>query len=98
MHPEYHFRLFIAGQTHTARRAMDHLHDYVRLLEARGIPVSMEVVDILEDLQVAETERILVTPVLIRKRPEPELRVVGDLSVKARVFCAMELPGEAPGD
>ncbi|MCG5499369.1 circadian clock KaiB family protein [Ectothiorhodospira lacustris] len=92
MNPDYHFRLFIAGHTHTARRATEHLRSYAQLLEDQGIKVCIEVVDILDDLQVAEDERILVTPVLVRKTPQPELRVVGDLSLKDRLFSALELP------
>jgi circadian clock protein KaiB len=56
---------------------------------------SIEVVDILKDPQRAESEKILATPMLVRKKPPPVRRILGDLSDTERVLRGLDLPRQA---
>jgi circadian clock protein KaiB len=48
-------------------------------------------VDVLEDPQRAEDEKILATPTLIKQLPPPLRRVIGDLSDKDKVLLGLEV-------
>ena len=84
-------RLYIAGLTATAERAIDNLGRLVSKLEENGHRVDVEVIDILERPQLAEDERILATPVVIKKLPHPLRRIVGDLSQLDKVLIGLDL-------
>lgn len=51
----------------------------------------VEIVDVFEQPRLAEADRILATPVLIRLFPEPRLSVVGDFSDSHTVAVALDL-------
>lgn len=71
------FCLFIAGDSELARRSVANFDLHVR--PAAG-DCRLEVVDIIAEPGRAVANRILATPTLIRRAPEPTMRVVGDLS------------------
>lgn len=48
-------------------------------------------IDILDRPQLAEDERILATPVVIKKLPERLRRIVGDLSEQEKVLIGLDL-------
>lgn len=55
----------------------------------------LEIIDVLEFPNLAEDERILATPTLIKSLPLPLRRVIGDLSDKEKVLLGLEVePGE----
>jgi circadian clock protein KaiB len=54
------------------------------------------VIDVLDDPQVAEDERILATPTLIKRLPPPLRRVIGDLSDKHKVLLGLEVRPDMP--
>lgn len=84
-------RLYIAGRTATADRAIRNLQQVTAELENKGQNVEVELIDILERPQLAEDERILATPVVIKKLPEPLRRIVGDLSEQEKVLIGLDL-------
>jgi len=51
----------------------------------------VEIIDVLEQPEIAETHRILATPTLIKELPPPLRRVIGDLSDKEKVLLGLEL-------
>lgn len=53
--------------------------------------VSFEEVDVLERPDLAEAEHILATPALVRHRPLPRRKIIGDLSEWDRVSLALDL-------
>ena len=55
----------------------------------------LEVVDVLENPQRAEDEKILATPTLIKQLPPPLRRVIGDLSDKDKVLLGLEVRSES---
>ncbi len=56
----------------------------------------VEIVDLRERPEVAERERIVATPLLVRLEPEPARRILGDLTDVARVRWSLGLPEEGP--
>jgi len=51
----------------------------------------LEVIDVLEQPQLAEDEKVLATPTLIKQLPPPLRRVIGDLSDKNKVLLGLEV-------
>ncbi len=90
----YSFRLYVAGQTERSQAAEANLR---ALCESR-LPggYQLEVVDATEQPGLAEEQRILATPTVLRLAPLPQRRVIGDLSDHQRAAYALGLP-ERPG-
>ena len=82
-------RLFITGQTPRAKRALTNLHRICS--EELGGKYELEIIDVLEHPQLAEDEKILATPTLIRELPLPPRRVIGDLSDRKQVLLGLDL-------
>jgi len=88
------FRLFVAGQSERSQAAEanlralcdDHLAGRYKL----------EVIDTVQRPDLAEVERILATPMVVRLAPLPPRRVIGDLSHHRRAAAALGIP--IPGD
>lgn len=85
----WELRLYVAGQTARSAAALanlkqvceDHLSGRYRI----------EVIDLLKDPQLARGDQIVATPTVVRKRPEPIRRIVGDLSNADRVRLGLQL-------
>lgn len=85
----YLLKLYVTGRTPRAERAIENLK---RICEEdlRG-RYDLQVIDILEQPHLAEDERILATPTLIKQLPPPLRRVIGDLSDKEKVLLGLDL-------
>jgi circadian clock protein KaiB len=81
--------LYVAGQTPKSVAALSNLR---RMCEThlRG-QYSIEVVDLLENPQLAKGDQILAIPTLVRKLPEPMKKIIGDLSNLERVLVGLDL-------
>lgn len=83
-------RLYVAGRNRRTDMAELALRS---LLEASGEGnAELEVIDVLREPRVAESENILATPTLERLSPAPRRRLVGDLSQIAQVARELDLP------
>jgi circadian clock protein KaiB len=51
----------------------------------------LEIIDIYQQPSIAREENILAVPVLVRKLPLPEVRIIGDLSDTKKVLDAFDL-------
>ena len=51
----------------------------------------MIIIDVLERPQLAEEDKILATPTLIRESPTPPRRIIGDLSDPEKVILSLDL-------
>ncbi len=80
--------LYIAGHTPVAERALRNLDGLAGELDGE---CRVAVTDILEQPDLAEQERILATPVLVKEAPGPVRRVVGDLSEREKVLASLGL-------
>jgi circadian clock protein KaiB len=92
---KYLLRLYITGMTSRSERAIANLRRICE--EELGGRYEMEIVDILERPQLAEDEKILATPVLIKVLPEPLVRIIGDLSNTEKILLGLDLK-PLPGD
>jgi len=75
---EYVLRLFITGATPNSLRAVANIKKLCEeYLQGR---YSLEIIDVYQQADIAETEQLIALPLLIKKRPLPERRLIGDLS------------------
>jgi len=88
--PEFwELRLYVAGQTAKSVAAFANLK---RLCEERlAGQYRIEVIDLLENPQLAKGDQILAIPTLVRKLPEPMRKIIGDLSDTERVLVGLDL-------
>ncbi len=91
---DYSFRLYVAGRTARSREAESNL----RFLCEEHLPgrYEYEVIDAVERPDLAEEERILATPTVVRLTPLPMLRVIGDLSDQMRAAASLGIPSADP--
>ena len=82
-------KLYVCGQTAKTRTAVANLRAICK--EDLDNQYEIVVIDILEHPQLAEDEKILATPTLIKQLPLPLRRVIGDLSDKERVLFGLDL-------
>jgi circadian clock protein KaiB len=77
-------KLYVAGRTPTSESAVR----VIRRLCAEELRGEFElvIIDVLENPQAAEDERILATPTLIKESPPPARRIIGDLSDCTKVL------------
>jgi circadian clock protein KaiB len=76
----YKLMLIVIGRTNNSQQAKKNLNKFLSGNKELFSDCKVEVVDILKRPEIAETEKIIATPTLIRKSPVPEKRMVGDLS------------------
>ena len=83
-------RVYIAGMTPAAVRAIDNLKRICDDCFGEG-RYDMPVIDIKDNPDLAETAKILATPTVIKELPAPLQRIIGDLSDESQVIAALEL-------
>ena len=85
----YILRLYVAGQTPKSMTAFANLKKICEeYLEGR---YQIQVVDLLENPQLASGDQILAIPTLVRQLPEPIRKIIGDLSNTERVLIGLDL-------
>jgi circadian clock protein KaiB len=86
---KYVLRLFVAGATARSRQA---ILDVRRLCEAElKDRCKLEVIDIYQQPKLARYHQIVATPTLIRERPRPRRRFIGNLANTAGLIVEMNL-------
>ena len=82
-------RLYVAGQTPKSITAFANLK---KICEAHlAGRYTIEVVDLLQQPQLAAGDQIVAIPTLVRKLPEPLRKIVGDLSNTERALVGLQL-------
>ena len=91
----WELRLYIAGPTPKSVTAFTNLK---RLCEEH-LPgrYQIEVIDLMQQPQLAAGDQIVAIPTLIRRLPEPLRRIVGDLSNTERTLVGLQLRPAQPG-
>lgn len=85
----YILKLYVAGQTLRSLTAFANLKDICdKYLDGR---YRIEVIDLLENPQLAKGDQILALPTLVRKLPPPIKKIIGDLSNTERVLVGLDL-------
>ncbi|MEO1268660.1 MAG: circadian clock KaiB family protein [Myxococcota bacterium] len=85
---KYILRLYVSGTGGRSLRAIQALEamcaSHVGIYE-------MEIVDVLEEPDRAEADKIMATPTLIKVLPPPMRKIIGDLSEEPRVLLALDI-------
>ena len=89
VHTRTLLKLYVTGQSPNSRRAIANVKAICEQ-ELTG-QYELEIIDVLKRPQLAEDERILVTPTLIKQLPPPLRRLVGDMSSKDKVLLGLDL-------
>jgi circadian clock protein KaiB len=85
----WQLRLYVAGQT---ARSMTAFANLKRICEEHlEGKFQIEVIDLLVHPQLAKGDQILALPTLVRKLPEPVLKIIGDLSNTERVLVGLDI-------
>ena len=85
----WNLRLYVAGQSPKSLAAFSNLKKICEEhLKGR---YRIEVIDLLQQPQLAAGDQIVAIPTLIRKLPEPLRRIVGDLSNTERTLVGLQL-------
>lgn len=89
---KFRLKLYITDRTPRSEQAIVNLR---RICEEQlGGDYELIVIDVLERPQLAEEEKILATPTLIKELPPPLRRIIGDLSDREKVLLGLDiLPG-----
>ncbi|MBF0220082.1 MAG: circadian clock protein KaiB [Gammaproteobacteria bacterium] len=86
----FQLRLYVIGNSVLSKRAIANLELLCAQAEFDRA-YEIKVIDLLKHPQLAEEEKILATPVLIRHFPEPMRRIIGDLSNLSDVLVGLDL-------
>ncbi|MCF3933022.1 circadian clock protein KaiB [Acuticoccus sp. M5D2P5] len=85
----YRLRLYVTGRTAHSQRAIRNLQEICEN-ELRD-RYQIEVIDVLENPRLAENEKIMATPTLVRRLPEPVRKIIGDLSDREKVLLGLDI-------
>ena len=85
----YLLRLYIAGTSPRSMRALSNLKEVCEAA-LRG-RYQLEVIDLYQQPALAEVDQILATPTLVKRRPPPPRRFIGDMSDKLKILAGLDL-------
>ena len=80
----YKLRLFITGASTNSTRAVINLKEICETYLKQNY--ELEIVDVHQQPQLAQSEEIIALPLLVKKSPGPERRLIGDMSDTAKVL------------
>jgi circadian clock protein KaiB len=82
-------RLYVAGQTPKCIAAFANLKKICA--EYLDGHYQIEIIDLLENPQLARGDQIIAIPTLVRNLPEPMRKIIGDLSNTEKVLIGLDL-------
>ena len=86
----YRLRLFVTGATPNSTRAISNIKELCEThLKDR---YELEIVDVYQQRLIAEKEQIIALPMLIKRTPLPQRRLIGDMSDTEKVLRGLNLP------
>lgn len=85
----YELRLYVAGKTTKSVTALSNLKKYCE--EHLAGQYTIEVIDLMEQPQLAEGDQIFAVPTLVKKVPEPVRKIIGDLSNEEKVLVGLDI-------
>lgn len=85
----WELRLYVAGHTAKSIAALNNLKQICE--EHLAGKYNIEVVDLLENPQLAKGDEIVALPTLVRKLPRPIRKIIGNLSDTEKVLVGLQL-------
>jgi circadian clock protein KaiB len=86
---KYVLKLYVTGTTPRSQAAIKNLKKIMNV-DFKG-EYSLKVIDVVKQPRLAEDDKILATPTLIKTLPPPLARIIGDLSDRERVLLGLDL-------
>lgn len=80
----YQLRLFVTGASPNSTRAISNLKEICDAFLKEKY--ELEIIDVYQQPLMAQREQIIALPMLIKKGPGPERRLIGDMSNKEKVL------------
>ena len=90
---EYQLQLFVIGNSPNSVRAINNLTAICE--EYLTNSYTLEVIDVYQQPSIAKDKQIIALPLLIKKSPSPEMKLIGDMSVTLKVLSGL---GIAPNE
>jgi len=91
---QYVLRLYVTGMTPRSTRAIRSIRSICEEFLAGRF--HLEIIDVYQQPALIRDEQIFATPTLVKKGPEPERRMIGDMSNRARVMAGLGLREVVP--
>lgn len=85
----HRLKLYIAGSTLKSENIIKNLKQLLE--EEFNDQYSLEIIDLIESPELAEQDKILATPTLLKIEPLPAKRIIGDFSNKKMVLFGLDL-------
>jgi len=86
---KYTLKLYVNGSSPRAATAIANLRRICEE-ELKG-EYNLDIIDVIDQPEAAELDRVLATPTLIKQLPPPLRRVIGDLSDREKVLLGLEV-------
>jgi circadian clock protein KaiB len=86
---KWNLRLYVAGQTPKSIVALANLKRICD--EHMNGQYKIEIIDLMENPQLAQKDQIVAIPTLVRELPAPLKRIIGDLSNTDRVLVGLDV-------
>jgi circadian clock protein KaiB len=86
---KWNLRLYVAGQTPKSIVALANLKRICD--EHMNGQYRIEIIDLMENPQLAQRDQIVAIPTLVRELPSPLKRIIGDLSNTDRVLVGLDV-------
>jgi len=87
----YTIRLYVVGKTPKSIKAIEDLRAILDdAIKTQG-DYFLEIIDVLENPELAANDKILATPTAIKLLPPPLAKVIGDFSNKEKVLLGLDL-------
>jgi circadian clock protein KaiB len=87
-------RLYVTGMTPRSTRAISSVRAICE--EFLAGRYDLKIIDVYQQPTLIRDEQIFATPTLVKKGPQPERRMIGDMSNRARLIAGLGLPAEIP--
>ena len=82
-------RLYVTGMTPRSTRAISAVRSVCE--EFLAGRYDLQIIDVYQQPALIRDEQIFATPTLVKKGPEPERRMIGDMSDRARLIAGLGL-------
>ncbi len=92
--PAYEFYLYVTGATPNSTRAVRNIKEICEQHVAGQY--TLRIIDMYQQPELAQEAQIVAAPTLVRRRPLPQRRLVGDLSNHAAVLTLLGLDHPLP--
>jgi circadian clock protein KaiB len=85
----YIFRLYITGASPNSSRAITNLKAFFEKYLLNRY--ELQIIDVYQQPQIAKSVDIIALPLLVKKLPLPERRLIGDMSNSEKIFKTLNL-------